>query len=30
VFDKSTPAMSKMLLTELGFPFSRPDDDLRR
>lgn len=30
VFDKSTPAMSRLLLSELGFPFARKDDDLRR
>ena len=30
VFDNSTPAISRKLLTELGFPFARKDDDLRR
>lgn len=30
VFDHSTPAMSRMLLTELGFPFVKKDDGGRR
>lgn len=30
VFDHSTPAMSRMLMTELGFPFAKKDDGGRR
>ena len=30
VFDHSTPAMSRMLLTELGFPFAKKEDGGRR
>ena len=30
VFDHSTPAMSRMLMTELGFPFAEKDDGGRR
>jgi ribosomal protein L5 len=30
VFNGSTPAMSRMLLTELGFPFVKKDDGGRR
>ncbi len=30
IFDGSTPAMSRMLLSEIGFPFARKDDGGRR
>ena len=30
IFDSSTPAMSQMLLSELGFPFARKEDGGRR
>ena len=30
IFDESTPAMSRMLLSEIGFPFARKEDGGRR